>query len=51
MTSDNCDDFLEAVEQLRDNEPVQLTAHTSSVSADAWTTTEQEPTTQDDSGR
>ncbi|MFB7108682.1 hypothetical protein [Streptomyces sp. NPDC056291] len=30
-------DFLAAVEELRDGGPVRLTAHTSSVSADAWT--------------
>lgn len=37
--TDACDDFLAAVEQLRDDDStVRLTAHTSSVSADAWST-------------
>ncbi|MFI1445235.1 hypothetical protein [Streptomyces fructofermentans] len=36
MTTDECDEFLAAVDQLRDGGTVRLTAHTSSVSADAW---------------
>ena len=36
-TIDACDDFLAAVDKLRDDGTVRLTAHTSSVSADAWT--------------
>ncbi|MFK0120121.1 hypothetical protein [Streptomyces sp. NPDC090994] len=36
-TTDTCDEFLAAVDQLRDDGgTVRLTAHTSSVSADAW---------------
>ncbi|MGW2695700.1 hypothetical protein [Streptomyces sp. NPDC001296] len=35
-TTDACGDFLAAVDQLRDDSTVRLTAHTSSVSADAW---------------
>ncbi len=39
MTNDTCGEFLTEVEQLRDNgDTVRLTAHTSSVSADAWNT-------------
>ncbi|MFD4943564.1 hypothetical protein ACFWNT_13730 [Streptomyces sp. NPDC058409] len=37
-TTDTCGEFLAAVEKLRDDGTVRLTAHTSSVSADAWTT-------------
>ncbi|WP_254708917.1 hypothetical protein [Streptomyces lunaelactis] len=36
MTSDPCGEFLAAVEGLRDDNGVRLTAHTASVSADAW---------------
>ncbi|CAL9454902.1 hypothetical protein [Streptomyces sp. enrichment culture] len=37
MTTDACGEFLAAVDQLRDDGgTVRLTAHTSSVSADAW---------------
>ncbi|MFF2941250.1 hypothetical protein ACFVSQ_15555 [Streptomyces niveus] len=37
MTTDVCGEFLAAVDQLRDDGgTVRLTAHTSSVSADAW---------------
>ncbi|MET7290830.1 hypothetical protein ABZS79_01495 [Streptomyces griseoloalbus] len=37
MTTDACGEFLAAVDQLRDDSgTVRLTAHTSSVSADAW---------------
>ncbi|CAL9411519.1 hypothetical protein [Streptomyces sp. enrichment culture] len=37
MTTDACGDFLAAVDQLRDDGgTVRLTAHTSSVSTDAW---------------
>ncbi|MFJ3824966.1 hypothetical protein [Streptomyces nodosus] len=37
MTTDACGEFLAAVDQLRDDDgTVRLTAHTSSVSADAW---------------
>ncbi|MEV8128649.1 hypothetical protein AB0P07_32150 [Streptomyces sp. NPDC085944] len=37
MTTDACGEFLAAVDQLRDEGgTVRLTAHTSSVSADAW---------------
>ncbi|MEU9059124.1 hypothetical protein AB0D13_09665 [Streptomyces sp. NPDC048430] len=46
-TPDLCDEFLAAVDELRnDNGTVHMTAHTSSVSADAWssiTDTEAEP--------
>ncbi|MFK0154285.1 hypothetical protein ACIQVK_19695 [Streptomyces sp. NPDC090493] len=35
-TTDACGEFLAAVDQLRDEPAVRLTAHTSSVSADAW---------------
>ncbi|MEU2598174.1 hypothetical protein ACWGPD_15210 [Streptomyces hirsutus] len=35
-TTDACGEFLAAVNQLRDDSTVRLTAHTSSVSADAW---------------
>ncbi|MFC8867988.1 hypothetical protein ACFUAC_10085 [Streptomyces sp. NPDC057148] len=49
MTTDLCGEFLAAVEQLRDDGgTVRLTAHTSSVSADAWSTpvgTESAPAT------
>ncbi|WP_193241488.1 hypothetical protein [Streptomyces phaeolivaceus] len=39
MTTDACGEFLAAVDQLRDDDgTVRLTAHTSSVSADAWST-------------
>ncbi|MFF4863505.1 hypothetical protein ACFY3J_17535 [Streptomyces sp. NPDC001231] len=37
-TTDECGEFLAAVDQLRDEGTVRLTAHTSSVSADAWST-------------
>ncbi|MGW2652079.1 hypothetical protein ACWC1D_00230 [Streptomyces sp. NPDC001478] len=38
-TTDTCGEFLAAVEMLRDDDgTVRLTAHTSSVSADAWNT-------------
>ncbi|MEU9623317.1 hypothetical protein [Streptomyces sp. NPDC048155] len=36
-TTDTCGEFLAAVAKLRDDGTVRLTAHTSSVSADAWT--------------
>ncbi|MFE7811344.1 hypothetical protein ACFU5P_05050 [Streptomyces sp. NPDC057433] len=37
MTTDACGEFLAAVDQLRDDGgTVRLTAHTSSISADAW---------------
>ncbi|MEF9902027.1 hypothetical protein [Streptomyces sp. P9-A2] len=44
-TTDACGEFLAAVNQLRDDSTVRLTAHTSSVSADAWSApdTEAEP--------
>ena len=35
-TTDACGEFLARVDQLRDDGAVRLTAHTSSVSADAW---------------
>ncbi|MER6526636.1 hypothetical protein [Streptomyces sp. NPDC001508] len=35
-TTDACGEFLACVDQLRDDSAVRLTAHTSSVSADAW---------------
>ncbi|MFD5443683.1 MULTISPECIES: hypothetical protein [Streptomyces] len=39
-TTDPCDEFLAAVDELRDdNGTVRMTAHTSSVSADAWSST------------
>ncbi|MEU2026213.1 hypothetical protein ABZ565_29275 [Streptomyces sp. NPDC016469] len=38
--ADACVEFLAAVEQLHDEHTVRLTAHTSSVSADAWNTPE-----------
>lgn len=37
-TTDAGGEFLAAVDQLRDDHPVRLTTHTSSVSADAWST-------------
>jgi hypothetical protein len=46
-TTDACGEFLAAVDKLRDDGgTVRLTAHTSSVSADAWSTppTAGEPT-------
>lgn len=46
-TTDLCDEFLDALDELRnDNGTVHMTAHTSSVSADAWSSapdTETEP--------
>ncbi|MFG2439664.1 hypothetical protein [Streptomyces sp. NPDC048508] len=50
MTTDACGEFLAAVNKLHDDGgTVRLTAHTSSVSADAWSTpdtdTESAPTT------
>ncbi|MEV0694100.1 hypothetical protein [Streptomyces sp. NPDC050388] len=35
-TTDACGEFLARVDQLRNDGAVRLTAHTSSVSADAW---------------
>jgi hypothetical protein len=41
MTSDRISEFLAAVDDLRgDDETVRTTAHTSSVSAEGWPTTE-----------
>ncbi|WP_406086802.1 hypothetical protein [Kitasatospora purpeofusca] len=40
-TNDRIDDFLAAVEDLRgEDETVRTTAHTSSVSAEGWPTTD-----------
>ncbi|MFJ2574753.1 hypothetical protein ACIOYT_30615 [Streptomyces halstedii] len=41
MDATRINDFLDAVGELRgEDETVRATAHTSSVSADGWTTTE-----------
>ncbi len=41
MTDDRISEFLDAVEELRgDDDTVRTTAHTSSVSAEGWPTTE-----------
>lgn len=41
MSNDRISEFLAAVDDLRgDDETVRTTAHTSSVSADGWPTTE-----------
>jgi hypothetical protein len=43
-SNDRIEDFLAAVEDLRgDDDAVRTTAHTSSVSADGWTTRETNP--------
>ncbi|WP_162890190.1 hypothetical protein [Streptomyces olivoreticuli] len=47
MANDRISDFLTAVESLRgDDEAVRTTAHTSSVSAEGWPTTEAPATTE-----
>ncbi|WP_188272455.1 hypothetical protein [Streptomyces sp. CBMA152] len=45
------EEFLEAVETLRDNEPVRMTAHTSNAATETWrspapTTTDPDATPQ-----
>lgn len=43
-TDDRFTDFLSAVDELRaDDETARSTAHTSSVSADGWPTTDEVP--------
>ncbi len=35
-TTDEITDFLRAVEQLRDDDAIRTTAHTSSIISDGW---------------
>jgi len=44
-TGDIFEDFLSAVETLHRDNPIRITAHTSSVSADGWATETANPPT------